>query len=122
MISTIRNVMTSYLISCLIFIIMTVALSGCATIKTAGSSNIIETDLASVQNCQNVGFVWGHSSWAGLMANIGVAHAKKDALAMAASRNATHVVWTHTIVDVTADVTGQAYRCKTEAPLRSGTP
>jgi S1-C subfamily serine protease len=102
-------------ISVWLFITITFLLSSCATTKhTTGASNIIETDLSSVQNCQNMGIVRGHSGWGRLMSPVGIAQAKNQALELAAMRNATHIVWLDIIADMSADVTGQAFRCKSE--------
>lgn len=87
-------------------------LYGCATMQSSGSAGIIESDLDSVQGCQEMGIVRGHSGWGRLMSSVGIAQAKNSALSMAAMRNATHVVWLDIIADMSADVTGRAYRCK----------
>lgn len=95
----------------LFLIIAILAFSGCATMQSGKASNIIETDLDSVQGCENRGIVQGHSGWGNLMASVGLAEAKNGAKEMAAMRNATHIVWLDIIADRRADVTGQAYRC-----------
>lgn len=109
-----RGIKTCHIYNLLFIIIATFILTSCATMQSAGSSNIIESDLDSVQGCEDMGPVRGHSGWGRLMSNVGIAEAKQSAIALAAMRNATHVVWLDIHADMAADVLGEAYRCRAE--------
>jgi len=102
----------SYFLLLLITAITLTIFVSCATTLSPSAARIREADMKLVQRCKHVGDIHGTSGWGNIAASIGIRNAKNEALEMAATLGATHVVWTNVAGGYSPYVSGRAYVCR----------
>lgn len=98
---------------CYLFIPL-LAMSGCATPRSAGASRIREVDIASVSGCKYLGKVIGSSELGNqlsLYTSNAVERAKNQALDKAAQLGGTHIVWDNLMEGFPVSMVGNVYSC-----------
>ncbi|AYO17042.1 DUF4156 domain-containing protein [Vibrio owensii] len=96
-------------------IVMAVAsglLFGCATSPSPEASKIAFSNEKGVENCAYLGPVDGSSGVGGMMSSVGVNNARNDALEVAASLGATHLVNKSASGGWGSTFLADAYRCE----------
>jgi hypothetical protein len=97
--------------ACLLIVVVTFAIGGCATPLSSKASAVREADESMVAGCTYLGDVAGTSGWGNLAASAGIENAKHEAMEKAAALGATHIVWRSLTGGYSPTATGRAYRC-----------
>jgi len=93
-------------------VVAILVLNGCATTLSQSAARVMDADMKMANDCQFLGEVHGTSGWGNLAASTGIENARNEAREKAASKGATHIVWTNVAGGYSPYVSGTAYRCK----------
>ncbi len=95
-----------------ILLLTFVSATSCTGHLSPKAESLIETTQDRVLECKYLGIVQGRSGWGMAMAEVGRRNAKIEAMELAASLGATHVVWQEPSRNIwSPHVMGHAYQC-----------